>query len=224
MTEKRGRPESEDIRKVLCEVVDGVVYSDRCLYKLSKVIEGNKTCENCILRRLEKIESRGVIVPDVGEKKRGKAKRVRRARKKISLAGLSGIPKEGKEAIEDASQIDKQMYSVQNLVNVLGKSERRIRELAQEGKIPAHKVGKVWHFPKKEMDRWLSEKRGETRSTLRSEEIQELNPKEESELSAGVHGNSDSNFDQERSNLPIDKTSRIPVDPFYPPEGAEKEN
>lgn len=41
-------------RKIYCEVIEGVVYDDRCLFKLSKVIDGNKACEGCILRELEK--------------------------------------------------------------------------------------------------------------------------------------------------------------------------
>jgi excisionase family DNA binding protein len=47
------------VRKIFCEIVSGAVYSDRCLWKLRQAIEGNKACEECILRELEEIKSRG---------------------------------------------------------------------------------------------------------------------------------------------------------------------
>ena len=47
-------------RKVYCQVVEGVVYDDRCLFKLSKIIEKNRTCEVCIVREMERIKPPGI--------------------------------------------------------------------------------------------------------------------------------------------------------------------
>ncbi len=59
MTRERERPEQEHIRarKIFCEIIQGVVYEDRCLFKLSKVIEGNRSCRGCILQEIEKFKS-----------------------------------------------------------------------------------------------------------------------------------------------------------------------
>jgi hypothetical protein len=53
---KCGRPKILVSRKIFCEVIEGIVYEDRCLYKLSKILEG-RTCGNCILRELERMKS-----------------------------------------------------------------------------------------------------------------------------------------------------------------------
>ena len=53
---------------------------------------------------------------------------------------------------------DMQYIDVLSLAKLLGKSPRRIQELAKEGKIPARKVGPVWQFNKQEIDQWLSVK------------------------------------------------------------------
>src|SRR4030066_335450 len=42
-------------RKIYCNVLEGITYDDRCLFKLSKVIEANPECENCILRLYERM-------------------------------------------------------------------------------------------------------------------------------------------------------------------------
>ena len=44
-------------RKILCQVIEGIVYEDRCLYKLSKIVEDNKICEECVVRELERMKS-----------------------------------------------------------------------------------------------------------------------------------------------------------------------
>jgi len=46
-------------RKIYCNVLEGVTFAERCLYELSKVIEGNKVCEDCIFRELKRLK-RGI--------------------------------------------------------------------------------------------------------------------------------------------------------------------
>jgi hypothetical protein len=36
------------MRKVFCEILDGIIYEDRCLFKLSAMVD-DKVCRNCIL-------------------------------------------------------------------------------------------------------------------------------------------------------------------------------
>jgi hypothetical protein len=59
-------------RKIYCEIIEGICYEDRCLFKLSKIIEGNKTCEACILRETERLKSVGM-----GENRLEKKKKVK---------------------------------------------------------------------------------------------------------------------------------------------------
>ena len=134
------------VRKVHCSIVEGLVYEDRCLFKLSKIIEGNKTCENCLLRELEEIKHSG-------DKKK---------RKLINPApGKTAAAKKRRGLIPGQTMVDdiKQSYSVQDLTKLLGRSRRRIQELAKDGKIPARKVGRVWEFPTEETDQWLLERK-----------------------------------------------------------------
>jgi hypothetical protein len=34
--------------KIWCDVWDGIVYRERCLYHLGKIAEKNKTCPGCV--------------------------------------------------------------------------------------------------------------------------------------------------------------------------------
>lgn len=36
-------------RRLLCEAVKGIVYEERCLLKLAKMVDDDKTCVQCIL-------------------------------------------------------------------------------------------------------------------------------------------------------------------------------
>jgi excisionase family DNA binding protein len=161
-------------RKIYCNVLEGAVYEDRCLFKLSKILEGNKSCENCILRELEKIKLSGAKrTYSTAEKRiRPEHKGPRQVKKEIPSVCLSRIQEGEMEPIKDAAQITRQSYRVRDLVNLLGKSERRIRELAKEGKVPARKIGKGWQFSKEEIDQWLSRKRGNSVTTVRPERQQ----------------------------------------------------
>ena len=165
-------------RKVFCEILESVCYSDRCLYRLSKVIKGNKTCEQCfvhIVDQLEEIKPCGIKkeVPERRKKKKVRAKGSYQAKKNIPSAGLLKIPEGKSEAIKDASQVIKQSYSARDLVSLLGKSERTIQKWAKEGKIPGRKVGIEWQFPKEETDRWLSERKDNTNIKPGTEDQQE---------------------------------------------------
>ncbi len=147
-------------KKVWCEVLEAAVWSDRCLFKLSQIIEGNKSCESCILRELEKIKGCGKEVK-LGRKRRSEMKRGRRPRL------IVGVPKDTNDIndindIKDINESDdiKQSLNVQDISKLLGKSKRRIQEMANLGKIPARKAGPHWAFDKAEIDRWLSEKKG----------------------------------------------------------------
>ena len=68
-------------RKIYCEIMDGICYEDRCLFKLSKIIEGNKVCEACILREAEKLKETG---PEKKKKaKSGPKKKLRSGKESI---------------------------------------------------------------------------------------------------------------------------------------------
>lgn len=62
------------VRKIYCEVVEGAVYSDRCLFRLREVVESSETCKNCILRELEDIKR------SLSEGKKVKKKKRKRGR------------------------------------------------------------------------------------------------------------------------------------------------
>ena len=69
-------------------------------------------------------------------------------------------------------KLTKHSYSVRGLVILLGKPDRTIRKWAEKGRIPAHKVGREWRFPKEEIDRWLSGRRGNSATVMQSESQQ----------------------------------------------------
>ena len=192
-------------RKIYCEVIEGIVYDDRCLFKLSKVIENNKSCENCILHEVEKIKSCGAkkINRDTEKGKKPEIKRSHRVKKNIHLTCLRRGPEREVEPIKDTAQEAKHSYSIHTLISLLEKSERTIREWAEKGKIPAHKVGRKWHFSKEEMDRWLSERKGDTN---RSQEIEDQ--KEAAMPLTQSFGDPDPDSNKERSNLPV--VARVP--------------
>ncbi len=169
-------------RKVYCSVVEGLVYDDRCLFKLSKMIKDNKTCENCILRELEKVKSaksKGLGANDVkGINDINDVKGINDINDINDIKDVKRKRKnEGgrrKKSIK-SGQI-KHAYSAQELSKLLGRSQRTIQDWAQKRKIPAHKVGGEWQFSKEEIDRWLSERKGDgcgIPDTKQSEELPE---------------------------------------------------
>ena len=157
--------------KVYCSVLEGVTFSDRCLFKLSKIIEGNKICEGCILRQLERLKRCGFEEAEARPVKKIKAGRKKRLKTSESISSDTKKSNDMKrsnkikksEDVKESEDIKgsenaKSQYSVRDVGKLLGKSERRTQELAKEGKIPARKIGLHWIFNKEEIDRWLSEK------------------------------------------------------------------
>jgi excisionase family DNA binding protein len=149
-----GSNENKDsmaVRRVFCSVVEGLVWSDRCLYKLRKMINGSKACESCILRELERLKSAKANVSndaftssDISDRgtRKGRGKRGHKRRSKLI-----------------GSETSSQAYSVQELTELLGKARRTIQDYAKKGRIPAQKAGKSWSFPKEEIDHWISKKK-----------------------------------------------------------------
>lgn len=160
-----------DAKKVWCEVIEGAVWSDRCLFKLSKVIEGNASCETCPVRELEILKrcikkTEFTPVEKTEAVRRRKSRTVKHAKgiKKTKASKVTDVSndtnisndrKEPRPVTEDT----KQPYSVAALGKLLGKPKRRIQELAQKGKIPGRKVGRHWEFLKEEIEKWLPEKK-----------------------------------------------------------------
>ena len=96
-------------RKIYCEVVEGIVWETRCLFKLSKVVEGSKACESCILRQLEEIQSCGIKRAKASPKKKSNVKPKKRGRARLSGKGHSKkiIPAiENPSQEEDANSLD----------------------------------------------------------------------------------------------------------------------
>jgi hypothetical protein len=46
-------------KKVWCEILEGAVYSQNCLFKLAQTIPGNRNCANCVV--FENIQLRNKI-------------------------------------------------------------------------------------------------------------------------------------------------------------------
>lgn len=57
------------------------------------------------------------------------------------------------------------VLTIEELAEYLKISKSTLYKLAQEGRIPAQKVGKHWRFRKAAIDRWLEESGGRTRDT-----------------------------------------------------------
>ncbi|MFB3887621.1 MAG: helix-turn-helix domain-containing protein [Thermodesulfobacteriota bacterium] len=225
------------IRKIYCNVVEGVTYEDRCLLKLSKIIEGNPVCEDCTLRELLRLKRCGV--KEAGAKpiekprpkkkvKTVKRKHIKEAKeiKKRNVSSMSEVINVSNvsKSIGEASSLNdeaKPTYSVQDLIKLLGRSKRRIQELAKEGKIPgADKSGLHWVFNKEEVDQWLLNRSRNTRIPKQPNKTQGLTTERE-ELSAGVPG--DSTF-READGSGLTSLDRVPGEPFCPfPEDAVNE-
>jgi excisionase family DNA binding protein len=181
-------------RRIFCEVVEGVLLEDRCLYRLSKVIEENSTCENCIVRELEKIRSSSkaktqdasFISSDVKTSENAKTSKDIKISKNIETLKKSKKSRRAKRRSQrGSSQIGngqaKQMYTTKELTRILGKAERTLQEWAQKGKIKAVRVGTAWCFPKEEIDRLL-ERKGEAQKVPKPEEREETPGVQESEF------------------------------------------
>jgi excisionase family DNA binding protein len=158
---------------------------DRCLFKLSKVIEDNKTCERCLVREVERMKlakSKRFDVNDIKGMSDIKATSDMKVAKDVKgtgdIKGIKDVKRKRKskgggrkKTIENGQT--KQMYSTRELSKLLGKAERTLQQWAQEGKIPALRVGIKWRFPKEEIDRWLSERKNGAVESPQLEEKEE---------------------------------------------------
>jgi hypothetical protein len=156
------------VRKIYCEVVEGAVYEDRCIFKMSQTVEGNKTCERCILRELEDVKKSLSDGKQVKKKKRNRGLR----RKCLDTTILSqkeqapsprnnkrGPVQRKKEFPKDSARESTSLVlDIRQLSELTGKARRTLQEWAQQGKIPAKKTEKGWEFSKIEIEEWLSGK------------------------------------------------------------------
>jgi hypothetical protein len=46
-------------RKAWCSILEGAIYDEHCLFKLSQTVPGNRSCEQCIL--FENLQLRGKL-------------------------------------------------------------------------------------------------------------------------------------------------------------------
>lgn len=46
-------------------------------------------------------------------------------------------------------------YSVQQIADHLGVSKETIYRWLEKGKIPSHRIGKLWKFKPSEVDKWI---------------------------------------------------------------------
>lgn len=61
--------------------------------------------------------------------------------------------------------------TVQDVAKYLQLSMDMIYKMAQQGKIPASKVGTAWRFKKEKIDRWMEENEGRVHAKLTTEKI-----------------------------------------------------
>lgn len=60
--------------------------------------------------------------------------------------------------------MNEKWLTVKEVAEYLQLSPDQIYRLAQQGKIPASKVGARWRFKKENIDRWMEEQRVDTRA------------------------------------------------------------
>jgi excisionase family DNA binding protein len=124
--------------KVWCDVWDGAIYRERCLYHMGKVARENKTCLGCICYEKIQIEERLEQI---------------RSPKRVKKQERSG--KEVREPIQKPDQDPDQFYTSKELIKLFGKSPRTIQIWAEKRRIPAEKNGVYWRFPKAEINELL---------------------------------------------------------------------
>jgi excisionase family DNA binding protein len=117
-------------RKVFCELLEAACYEDRCLFRLCQVVDGNKTCERCIVREVD-----------------GLRHRIKKENKKSDTTVTENEANPAK------------FYTIEEMERVLGKDPTTIRKWAKLGKIPAQKVGRKYRFLRGEIERWLLEEK-----------------------------------------------------------------
>lgn len=130
------------VRKVFCEVVEGTVYEDRCLFKLSQVIDGNPTCKECVLQEIEALKSKRQIPRTRCSKKLKRPKKLKKP-KRIG-----------------------EFYDSQEVSKLLNIPLRTIQEWAKKGKISSKKIGSKLWYPKAKIDQLVKEREKSNGSSL----------------------------------------------------------
>ena len=62
--------------------------------------------------------------------------------------------------MELSDSVEKAYLNVEEVSRYLGVKPSTIYQWAEEGKIPAYKVGRMWRFKKEEIDGWMESNRG----------------------------------------------------------------
>lgn len=57
-----------------------------------------------------------------------------------------------------------EILTIEELAVYLKVAKSTLYKLAQEGRLPAQKVGRHWRFQKQAIDRWLGDRNGDKRS------------------------------------------------------------
>ncbi len=60
-------------------------------------------------------------------------------------------------APEDEETMSETILTIKEVADYLKVTERTLYRLAQEGKIPAFKVGGSWRFRRDDLDRWIED-------------------------------------------------------------------
>ncbi|MBM4277275.1 MAG: helix-turn-helix domain-containing protein [Deltaproteobacteria bacterium] len=215
-----------DDKRIYCSVLEGVTFAERCLYELSKVIQGSKTCESCIFREFQRLK-KGIVIGDKPSKK-NKDKRKRKATRRTpreedikgsndikEIKGINGSNdiKEMKEAddlkispdTDDQGAAGKSALGVEDVSKLIGRSRRRVQEYAKKGKIQARKIGQHWVFDKEEIDCWLRKGSG---VAIEPEEL-----RAEERVPEGPEPDTGESF-QNSEALPPDRDREEPGDVF----------
>jgi len=64
---------------------------------------------------------------------------------------------ESAEGPEDEETMSETILTIKEVADYLKVTERTLYRLAQEGKIPAFKVGGSWRFRREDLDRWIQD-------------------------------------------------------------------
>lgn len=193
------------MRKIFCNVLEGVTYEDRCLFALSKVLEGNPDCEDCLVREIRRLKHCGIKetearpVVDVKIARKKKAKTLRRRRKDAEKSNDTKVSNMTKVSNVTRVSLDpnlsdevEETLHVSEVAGLIGKSRRRTQELLKAGKIPGQKVGSHWRVDKAEIEKWLLERKDAASETSteakQGEERAAILPDQEAAKTGGARG------------------------------------
>jgi predicted DNA-binding transcriptional regulator AlpA len=125
-------------RKIYCEIVAGLTYEDRCLWKRAMTIDGNKSCENCILREVERLKEWEPQRKETRGRKRGTTRKKKTQGTEATVAQVSPV------------------LNIRELSGLVGKAKRTLQKMAQDGRIPGKRTLNGWEFSRAKIKEWLS--------------------------------------------------------------------